>query len=111
MEKTAELMTPRGAALLALRDEARELVGTIDLIEDWGWVAAREDSERLDECIAGTKTALGNYRRSSPPPAADGQKRPPEDARVSDRTAGPDGADASDIEDMPPREPCAGVDA
>ena len=63
MDDAVELMTPRGAALLALRDEAKELVSTIDVIEDWGWVAGQEDTEQLDECITGTESALREYRK------------------------------------------------
>ena len=73
MDETVELMTPRGAALLALRDEAKELVDAIDVIEGWGWVAAQEDARRLDESITGTKTALHEYRKTRAPPAADGK--------------------------------------
>lgn len=62
MDDTVELMTPRGAALLALRDEAKELVSTIDVIEDWGWVEGQEDAKQLDECITGTESALRKYR-------------------------------------------------
>ncbi len=80
MDKTVELMTPRGAALLALRDEAKELVSAIDIIEDWGWVAGRDDSERLDESITGTESAMHKYLETRPSDA-DGAKGPTESGR------------------------------
>ncbi|MDE0265778.1 MAG: hypothetical protein OXK17_01935 [Thaumarchaeota archaeon] len=58
-EQTVKLMTPRGAALLALRDEAVDLVDAIDCIEGWGWVAGQSDTQRLDECITGGQPASG----------------------------------------------------
>lgn len=71
-EQTVELMTPRGAALLALRDEAVDLVDAIDCIEDWGWVAGQPDAQRLDECITGAESALHDYKST-----AHGTAKPP----------------------------------
>ena len=64
-EQTVKLMTPRGAALLALRDEAVDLVDAIDCIEGWGWVAGQSDTQRLDECITGAESALHDYKNTA----------------------------------------------
>ncbi|MDE0267352.1 MAG: hypothetical protein OXK17_10155 [Thaumarchaeota archaeon] len=69
---TVELMTPTGSGLLALRDEAKELVSAIDRIDDLGWVAGKPELEHIGVCLDGTESAMAAYRRSSAkPPVSD----------------------------------------